>query len=214
MAQLKDTNVDNLFMINNTNIFSLIYPVGSIYMSVKNTNPSSLFGGTWVAWGAGRVPVGMGSNGTTNYSTVESTGGAESRSHSHTSATSGPTSTSTGGNSGTTGSTTLTLSQIPSHTHSLSKDLIEVSQVNSNTMGLQVGSTAYQGRIMLRKGALGEDVTVVSANASGGGSGHTHSLNGHIHTVNSHTHSIPASNSVSIDTRPPYVTCYMWKRTA
>ena len=34
-----------------------VYPVGSIYMSVNNTNPGTLFGGTWVTWGAGRVPV-------------------------------------------------------------------------------------------------------------------------------------------------------------
>lgn len=29
-------------------IFNLVYPVGSIYMSVNSTSPATLFGGTWV----------------------------------------------------------------------------------------------------------------------------------------------------------------------
>ena len=72
-------------------VAGLIYPVGSIYMSVNNVNPSTFFGGTWVAWGSGRVPVGVNAS-DNNFNTVEKTGGAATH--------------------------TLTLAQIPSHQHS------------------------------------------------------------------------------------------------
>ena len=66
-------------------IFDKIYPVGSIFMSATLTTAAdvatALGGGTWVAWGAGRVPVGMGDNGTTDYTTVEATGGQERSAH-------------------------------------------------------------------------------------------------------------------------------------
>lgn len=55
-------------------IGDLMYPIGSIYMSVSNTNPSELFGGTWIAWGSGRVPVGIKTS-DSNFNSVEKTGG-------------------------------------------------------------------------------------------------------------------------------------------
>ena len=53
---------------------NLIYPVGSIYMSVKNASPETFLGGTWVAWGSGKVPVGVDTN-DTSFDTVEKIGG-------------------------------------------------------------------------------------------------------------------------------------------
>lgn len=75
--------------VNEKSILDLTYPVGAIYMSVSSTNPNTLFGGTWVAWGQGRVPVGVNSSGTFN--SVEKTGGSETH--------------------------TLSTSELPSHNH-------------------------------------------------------------------------------------------------
>ena len=33
--------------VEKSDLLNLIYPVGSIYMSVNNTSPATLFGGTW-----------------------------------------------------------------------------------------------------------------------------------------------------------------------
>ena len=38
----------------------MLYPLGSIYISVSGTNPSQLFGGTWVSFGMGRTLLGVG----------------------------------------------------------------------------------------------------------------------------------------------------------
>lgn len=60
-----------------TDMVNLVYPVGSIYISTNNTNPNTLFGvGTWVAFGAGRVPVGFDA-GQTEFDADEETGGAK-----------------------------------------------------------------------------------------------------------------------------------------
>lgn len=62
--------------INGRSLLNHIYPVGSIYMSTSATNPTNFFGGTWVAWGAGRVPVGF-NGGDGNFNSSEKTGGSK-----------------------------------------------------------------------------------------------------------------------------------------
>ena len=59
-----------------TELIDVIYPKGSIFMSVNNVNPGTyLSGTTWVAWGSGRMPVGVNPS-QTQFNTVEKTGGA------------------------------------------------------------------------------------------------------------------------------------------
>lgn len=58
-------------------IFDMVYPVGSIYMSATLSTTSAVnnaLPGTWQAWGAGRVPVGVDAS-QTEFDTVEETGG-------------------------------------------------------------------------------------------------------------------------------------------
>ena len=78
-----------------TTAFQAMYPVGSIYTNAAvSTNPATLLGfGTWAAYAEGKVPVGKASSGT--FDTLNATGGAETDSH------------------------TLTTAEIPSHTHTI-----------------------------------------------------------------------------------------------
>ena len=60
-----------------------IFPVGSLFFSTTPTNPSAWMGGTWEAWGTGRVPVGVDTS-QTEFNTVEKTGGSKYlQEHSH-----------------------------------------------------------------------------------------------------------------------------------
>lgn len=58
-------------------VFDKIYPIGSIYMSATMSTPQEVaaaFGGTWVAWGEGKVPVGVDTS-DSDFEEAEMTGG-------------------------------------------------------------------------------------------------------------------------------------------
>lgn len=59
-------------------VFEKIYPVGSLYFNATDdTNPNELLGfGTWVAYAAGRVPVGYDSS-DSDFNAAEKTGGSK-----------------------------------------------------------------------------------------------------------------------------------------
>lgn len=52
------------------------YPIGAIYQSTANTNPSTLMGGTWERFGNGRVLVGV-DEGDSDFNAPNKTGGAK-----------------------------------------------------------------------------------------------------------------------------------------
>jgi hypothetical protein len=69
-------------------VLQALYPVGSVYSNAtSSTNPATLLGfGTWTAFGAGKVMVGLDS-GDATFSTVGNTGGSKDAitvSHTHT----------------------------------------------------------------------------------------------------------------------------------
>ena len=124
-----------------------IYPVGSVYINATvATNPATLLGfGTWVAFGAGRVMVGIDST-DTDFDAAEETGGAKTH--------------------------TLSVSEIPSHTHTSSlrgngeDELQSIPSASDNT----------------------DPSRTMTTDATGGGQAHT--------------------------IVQPYITAYMWRRTA
>lgn len=158
-------------------IGNLMYPVGSIYMSTSSTNPSSLFGGTWVAWGAGRVPIGVGTGTDINSKTQTFSAGSTGGEYSH----------------------TLTTQEMPAHYHVPGREADKSNGSNTHfstnvSLGVDevardtVGSGTQGGYVIRAKGS--PEWLFDTRTTSTEGESQTH-------------------NNIQ-----PYVTCYMWKRTA
>lgn len=145
-VQLKDKNGNKIFA-------APWMPIGSIFLTVSNDNPSKYFGGTWEKISGGFL-YGCTNSIDNNTSTGVNTSAA---------------------GSGNTGSTTLTIDQIPSHNHYIyamtGSAQWAVGYLWSRAAGPEGGNS--EG---------GQRGSVYTRN-TGGGKGHTHSLSNHSHVV-------------------------------
>ena len=210
--------------INNKNIIDIVYPVGSIYMSVTSTSPAVLFGGTWEQL-ENRFLIGAGTNhaaGATGGSATHTLTTSEMPSHNHTFTGNevdtgensvGHTHTYTDYYATTTGGTAISVAQMPSHTHT------SKGRYSSN------GSERYELIPWSDSGNSWSNKNMVAS--TGSTNSHTHTGNNTSTTRTSddvsdnHTHKVTAigtiGNSGSGDAFsiiPPYLAVYMWKRTA
>ena len=178
------------------------YPVGSIYMSINPTSPADIFGGTWEALDDGRVLIGAGS-----LHPAGEEGGAEE--------------------------VALALAEIPSHNHSLSvsgsttsagshshsRGSMNISgYINNALMDVATASGAFsisgtgdsygggQGAANLKKDA--------KLTASSNWTGTTSSAGSHSHTVSVSGSIGSAGGGEAHNNMQPYLSVYMWKRTA
>lgn len=172
-----------------------VYPVGSIYMSVVETNPAELFGGTWEAIAPGRVLLGAGEYNSIVSYTAGTTGGRIDH--------------------------ILTSSNIPKHTHTVEIATETQSHLHKNGVFDEVAAgngplssnygatklypTASQKVLSADGETFSTNTLLYMGNTSGASTSHTHDV-----TVGYYGASSPAAISVM----QPYLVVYMWKRTA
>lgn len=181
------------------NVLSLVWPIGSIFISAVETSPETLLGfGTWEAFGAGRVLVGIDAN-DTDFDTLEETRGAKTVAASG--AVSQPTFT---GNA---------ITDVINHTHAVSitdPGHTHVETNNSATTGGTVGwgardtSTNNQTATGYSTESATTGITASTANPAGGVASITPTG-----TVSQPTFTGSATSVVQ-----PSIVVSMWKRTA
>lgn len=169
------------------------YPVGSIYCSIDSTDPGALFGGTWVAIGAGRALVAAGGG-----FAVGSEGGSDTHtltveempSHAHTAWTG---EAGWHGHAARTDTANLTGSFNPGGLG------ITASGVCSLGAGKQPSNSGYA-----------TDSSIVNINDS-----HMHNVG--VDGAGNHTHTVgvgATGGGQAFSVRNPYIAVNMWRRTA
>ena len=134
------------------------FPIGSVFIAVVSTNPGTLLGyGTWSAFGAGRVLVGLDA-GQTEFDVVEETGGAKT--HTLTSAEMPAHTHTQDSHNHTQDAHTHVLTQLRDATTGGATTNIALTADTSSTLGTKVtGSTT----------AVNQAATAVNQSTGGGG---------------------------------------------
>lgn len=188
------TNADNVLVSTDTYqplvdaLLALIYPIGSIYMSVNDTNPATFLGGTWVRWGQGRVPVGVDEN-----DTIFEEAGKEGGEQKH----------------------RLTIDEMPNHRH-----LGQYTETRTYTTHAQTPTDppsqaieVYQGtrEVEVQYNVVKDNVSTTAFYTSGSGP-----INDIFYSekVTSTYGVADDGGDIPHNNLQPYITCYMWKRTA
>ena len=164
-------------VVRKMDVLDLVWPIGSVFVAVVSTNPNTLLsGGTWVAFGTGRVLVGI-DTADADFDVVEETGGAK-----------------TVAAAGTVSQPTFTGSALAGHAHSADGTLI----------------TATSGASV--------DIATIPATSTASPNTHTHDVTGDTSSDSdgtpSGTVSQPTFTGSLTSVVQPYITVYMWKRTA
>lgn len=129
-------------------IFKLIYPVGSIYLSTSTINPSTYFGGTWEQVAKEKYLIGYNASNTwfdkpgTSAGSNGKSGGWNADNH------------------------TLTINEIPSHNH--------FNWSNTDGFATHCVNTAWGNYVALPKSSGGEVYNYQKPVSQGGGQGHNH----------------------------------------
>lgn len=184
--------------------FSLIYPVGSIYMSINNVDPGTLFGGSWeqikdtflLAAGSSYEAGATGGEATHKLTT------AEMPSHTH----------------AFTGTAA-------SHTHTFTGTAASHSHVNRIFNVNNTNYTMERSGIRLSSGYAWVDISTASNKTTAGSTGgdpcgSTTATSITPKGTNASTSITPKGTNSSVgsgtahNNMPPYLAVYMWKRTA
>lgn len=139
-----------------------IYPVGSIFMSATLSTAAAVgnaLGGTWTAWGSGRVPVGVDTT-DTDFESAEETGGEKTHK--------------------------LINNELPK----LTGTLPHIAYGEQKVSGVFSYSTAAESGVLKKQEGAASS------------------------TVNYSHYNLSIGNNQAHNNLQPYITCYMYKRTA